>query len=104
MFNAFPIHECIDWELDHDPTILTRLQEMIRDGELPPAYYQNPVVTNSEEPVLPVSLYLDAFPYADRDSVLGYWLVNEVTGRRHLLAPLRKNIMSMRLSEVVHVL
>ena len=75
-----------------NPSISVRLQEMIDEGELPPCYHQNPIVQNSDSPVVPVSLFCDGVPYSNDDSLVGYWLINEITQSRHLLAGLRKKI------------
>ena len=55
-------------------------------------YYEHPLVMASEPgTVWPFSLYLDAVPFSKLDSLLGFFLVNEVNGARHLLGTLRKS-------------
>ena len=40
--------------------------------------------------VLPLALYVDGVPYSSTDSVIGIWMYNLVSERRHLLALLKK--------------
>ena len=40
--------------------------------------------------VVPLAMYLDGVPFQKRDSALGLWLINLVTGRRFLVMALRK--------------
>ena len=53
----------------------------ITDGSLPPACWQHPVATadpspdSPPSPVAPLALCVDAVPYAQRDSVIGFWCV-----------------------------
>ena len=65
---------------------------MIRRNNAPPAYKQHPVVVRSlPRRAIPVSIYLDGVVYNSRsDTVLGFFLVNEVSQERHLLCCLRK--------------
>ena len=57
-----------------------------------PNYYKHPLVKKSKASALPVplSVYIDAAPYSLTDSCLGVWLEELVTGRRFVLALLRK--------------
>lgn len=43
--------------------------------------------------VLPLALYLDGVPMTKRDGVLGIWMYNLVSMKRHLVAVLRKSSM-----------
>ena len=43
--------------------------------------------------VAPVGLYMDSLPYSLVDSVLGVWLINLITGARHVLLIIRKKIV-----------
>ena len=74
--------------------MLTRLREKKNSGDLPRIYLQHPVVTaNPNEPVIPLALFVDAVPYAQNDSVLGWWGLNLLTGQRYLYGILRKRVM-----------
>ena len=60
---------------------------------MPDSYHANPIVqAHPDEPVLPLGLFVDATPYSLTDSVLGFWTVCLVTGRRWLSAALRKKV------------
>ncbi len=66
---------------------------MIEARELPASYYASPVVQGSTELVVPISLFVDGVPYSNSDSIIGWWAINEISGERHLLVPLRKQIV-----------
>jgi len=86
-----PFHEALAKEMDGDAALRTKLGQLIRDRALPDCYYDHPVVKRHEgRHVLPVALYLDAVPWSQSDSVLGFWLICLVSGRRYLWAVLRK--------------
>ena len=88
---VLPPHEEVNADLQSEPGTLLRLEEAKRDDELPPCYYNNPIVRSTDEPVLPLSMYIDAVPYSNTDSVIGVWFVNMVSGRRYLSAVIRKS-------------
>jgi len=87
-------HEAIEQEMQDDDSISIRLQEAVDDHILPPSYYDHPLVQAAPDdaPPLPTALYMDGLPYSLTVSVLGVWLVNLITGSRHLLAVVRKRI------------
>ena len=61
---------------------------------MPPAYNNHPLVLAAgDSPVLPISLFVDGVAYSHVDTVIGYWVTNEVTQRRHLLCALRKKLL-----------
>ena len=87
-----PAHEQIAVDLASDASCRYKLSELVRNDTLPPVYKRHPVVlANPGELVCPVALYIDAVPYSQTDSVIGWWLVNLVSGRRYLFALLRKS-------------
>ena len=92
MLPVLPGHEALDREVRADPTVSVKLKEAVDSGNLPRAYYDHPVVQDSELPVLPCSLYIDAVPYSNTDSVVGFWLHNLITGTRHLMVTFRKRL------------
>ena len=55
-------------------------------------HWENPFVLEKGKRVIPLGMCLDgvAFGHDNRDGVLGIWLINLITRRRHLLLPLRK--------------
>ena len=76
-------HELVD--RDASPALRTQLREAIDHGELPPAYVHHPVVVahgSMDDPVLPLPIYLDGVPYSVNDSVVGIWIVNNISGDR----------------------
>lgn len=82
-------HEMLASEMDSDPSLGLRLDEMKSD--LPSCYWDHPIVKSSVgRPVLPCAIYLDAVPYSHTDSVIGFWIENLVSSRRHLFCTLRK--------------
>jgi hypothetical protein len=88
-----PAHEQFALDVESDLSCRNKLAEMIRDKTLPPCYFEHKVVTdNPGEHVVPVALYLDAVPFSQTDSVLGWWLVNLVSGQRYLYGVLRKSM------------
>ena len=51
------------------------------------------VLRNPGRLVAPVGLYMDALPYSLVDSVLGVWIINLVTGARHVVMTVRKKLV-----------
>ena len=91
-FWTIPGHEQLVEDVGDDPVCRARLSEHIRKHDLPPCYWEHPVVAASseEEVVYPFALYMDGLPYSHTDGVLGVWLVNLISGVRYLTAILRK--------------
>jgi hypothetical protein len=86
-----PAHESIADELAESPGILARLRETVAASEWCENYTQHPLVKS--EPagsVLPLGIYIDGVKYHSRDSTIGFWAINLLTSRRHLLACLPK--------------
>ena len=96
--------KCIEDELKSDPTILETLMADPGDRKKSvldiPAYCQHPVVvtevSNGRPKPLPVGIYLDGIRYllqaaGRQDTVLGVWLINLVSGKRHLLCSQRSS-------------
>ena len=87
---TMPAHEQIQAAVD-TPQCRNKLMEKKVAGELPPCYYAHPVVQeNLDDPVYPVAVYVDALPYSITDSVIGFWILCLLTGRRFLVGLLRK--------------
>ena len=68
------------------------MREAIETESLPTEYYHHPVVENraEDELILPLAFFIDAVPYSQVDSVVGFWVINMITNRRCLLATLRR--------------
>lgn len=88
-----PLHEALHDEITNDPTVSVLLREAIERGSLPPTYFSNPIVQQNEGPVVPLALYADSVPYSLTDSVIGVWLINLLTQRRHIVAVVRKRLL-----------
>lgn len=86
-----PPHEAIEKECEENPAMGVLLQEKAAD--LPRAYAANPVVRSSATPVLPLALYMDGVSYTNSDSVVGIWVINLITGVRHIVGLLRKAVV-----------
>ena len=80
-------HEALNDEVLNDPGLLGRVGTMT----WPPAYGASPIVRGADRPVLPLALCLDGVPSTTRDGILGFWVYNLVSMRRHLFAVLRKS-------------
>ena len=90
---CIPFHEQISADMEEDVGCRVQLADLVRERVLPPVYWQHKVVraATDGERVLPVALYLDGVPYSQNDSVIGWWAVNLITGRRYLWGLLRKS-------------
>ena len=87
-------HELV--ALEPSDGLLTRLREAREGGDLPPCYADHPVVRRfdaPDDPVLPLCMFIDGAPYSQVDSVVGVWVENYITGRRYLVAALRKRLL-----------
>ena len=92
-----PPHECLKQEFQDNPALWKQAAKHIATDAMPPAYVENPVVQNAciKDLVLPVALYVDGVPYHARkkgyDAVVGWWLCNIISGKRHLIGAIRKS-------------
>ena len=59
-------------------------------ADMPPVYDEHPVVLRSATKPIPLAIYFDGVQYATRNSLIGFWCVNLVSGRRHLVCSIRK--------------
>ena len=90
------IEVCVPYQVIGDeiaslPHADTSLQEWIRSSQCPPCYHLNPWVKSSPSGTIwPLALYLDGVGFSKRDGVLGIWLINLVTSRRHCIVALKK--------------
>ena len=87
-----PAHEQVAADLEEDAGARLKLSHARRNGELPPAYWTHPVVRGArdDELVMPFALFVDGVGYSLVDAVIGFWLVNLISGARFLFAVLRK--------------
>ena len=69
-----------------------QLEEYVRTA--PPCYSEHPVVKSCwPAQCVPLAVYFDGVQYQKKDSCIGFFLVNLVTERRHLVCELRKGHM-----------
>ena len=87
--------EDLDADMRADPGIRLKLEEAIDHGTLPPIYNtKRAVVENANgNPIIPYHIFIDGVPYSQTDSIIGVWLVNALTHRRHLVCALRKKML-----------
>ena len=88
---SLPVHEAFFEEVSTTGLELL-LQEAKAKQELPPCYYDHPVVARAPAgtPVYPLALYLDGVQYTREETGLGVFTYCLLTGRRHLALVLRK--------------
>eukprot|EP00959_Pyramimonas_sp_CCMP1952_P265475 5551110-Pyramimonas_sp.AAC.1 len=96
------VHDCLQEELRASPDMLSSLNAPVAgrpSSILDTQVYKNhPAVRaaagDGKQPPLPVAVYVDGVRYQTQaagrsDSVYGYWIVNLLTGARHLVASIR---------------
>ena len=86
-------HEMIAEEVASVPGFEDLQEEVVDVSGWEPAYRAHPVVRAHAEDgalVVPLALYLDGVAFLKRDNVLGFWLTNLVTSKRHLFCVVRK--------------
>jgi hypothetical protein len=86
--HIIPPSELVVDEVFKNPTVAHKLHE-------PHAVWRTDHYTEhaskSEIPLYPMALYLDGVVFQKRDSTLGFWLYNLLTGTRQLFAVLKKS-------------
>lgn len=90
--SVVPPHEALADELLAKHDSASDLAEAVAAGDLPESYKNHPTVVHAAAgtPVYPLALYLDGISYARRDSVLGIFAYNILSGIRHLICAIRK--------------
>jgi len=90
---VLPLHEALATEFVESENLKSDLAQAISDDELPPSYWDHPVVTaNPDKKVHPVCLYVDGVSFGrnNYDSVIAFWGYFLFSTTRHLLGVLRK--------------
>ena len=87
--NALVPTEELQDEFNNTPDMRDQLETAINSKQLPSSYDSHPIVMGSPDPVVPLSLFIDGVPYSNTDGVIGFWLANLITQRRHLIIALR---------------
>jgi len=91
--HCIPLHEQVAEDLQKNVGCRERLSALLSERAFPPIYYDHPIVkAHPGENVLPLAIYLDAVPWSINDSVVGWWAMNLVTGKRYLWGVLRKEV------------
>ena len=75
---VLPAHEQFAEHMASDYVCRHKLSKLYRKNKFPPIYWDHPVVkryATEDIVVLPVAVYIDAVPFSQTDSVLGFWLV-----------------------------
>ena len=88
--HVLPVHRALSDEVAANPSLHAELASVHESGGMPSAYYSSPVVREHGQGVFPVAMFVDGVPFTKRDSVIGFWFYNMLTGNRHLCAVLRK--------------
>ena len=84
------LHEEIDKEMQNEHSIEEQIYLAVRDKEWSQLYADHPVVRESEGPVLPLALYVDGVPFLKHETLIGFWVYNLATAKRHLVSVIRK--------------
>ena len=82
-----PYDELVE-EVAATPGFQLILKSKIDNHELSDLYYQHPEHTSDSD--VPIGLFIDAVPTVKKDSCLGFFVFNVITGTRFLCAILRK--------------
>ena len=96
MVSTMPAHEVLFDEYVEHPELAARLEDMLASDEVPPPYHTHPVVLRhlrSEVPTFPLALYMDGVSCTKAETVLNITVQSLASGRRHLLAVVRKSRM-----------
>lgn len=84
-------HEVLETEFRDDPNLIASVVAARSAGKLPSAYEEHVVVrSNVLDVILPLVIYFDGVLFNKRSSLFAVTLYVVTTGRRHLLALLRK--------------
>ena len=92
---ALPPHEVVAEDAVADRAMLAELDSLVRARALPPRYFDSRVVRDSpagSPPAIPLALFVDGVPYSHVDSVVGFWVINQVSGKRFLVAAFKKKL------------
>ena len=85
-----PIHEALDREVEEQPDLLERAAAKVSEGAWADNYRKHPLVNDGGSAPLPLVIYADGVPYSTTDSVVGFWVYNLVSERRHLVGCVKK--------------
>jgi len=81
-------HEALDLEARSDPLFIDTLTRAIDEHELPPLYN----TCAGDGPLAsPVAIYVDGAQFLNRDSMIGFWVYNILSGARSVCVTLRRS-------------
>ena len=86
-----PPHEAIHTMLSERPELKEELADAVKHRSLPPMYFEHPVAKASSNTALPLVLYTDGVAINKKESVLGFWIFDIISFRRHLVCAVRKS-------------
>ena len=90
----FLAHEVLAQEINETPSIVAQVEEQRDSGQLPPHYYDHPVVLRHPDRVVhPICLYLDGVPFTGKDGLMAVYVHHLLTNVRHLVAVIRQSAM-----------
>jgi hypothetical protein len=92
-FPVLVLQEELDSEMQAISDWEDKLNAAIDNEDFPASYDTHPVVQSATRPVVPVALFIDALPYSNVDSLIGFWIINLLTEARHLVIALRKSLL-----------
>jgi hypothetical protein len=88
--SVLAVHELLNDEFRKDPALSDKLLEPHPIWKTPHFIAQEGA---SDVPLFPLALYLDGVVFQKRDSVLGFWMYNILSGCRHLFCVLKKSCL-----------
>ena len=88
---AKPAYEALAAEMADTPGIMQNIAAGIRRNEWADNFLEHPLVKDcGPEGIIPLGLYIDGVQYQRRNSTIGFWVINLMTQRRHLMVVLQK--------------
>ena len=86
-------HEALLEELLVDDSVVSATREAITKGEMPPLYWDDPVVQGAgpDETVLAYSLYVDGVDFTRSDNIIAFTIYFLFSQRRHVCFAYRKS-------------
>ena len=88
------LHHALAEEISQTPSFWETLDDMVVRKLLPPAYYDHELVkAHPHERFVPLLVYADGVKFQTRDNVVGFWLTNVVTQKRHFVCALRRRLL-----------
>ena len=90
---VLPPHELLNKEYADHPELHDLLATAVRDDKMPPSYTEHAVVKASSKTAKALALYVDGVPTTKKDGVIGFWVYDMLSSRRHLSVVVRKKTL-----------